>query len=179
MLPWSHIGGPDVLVVSSLAKAFGAPVAVLAGSKAAVEDFELKSETRVHCSPPSVVAIRAAEHALAVNREHGDGLRSRLASLVSHFRHRAAQAGFHFSGGLFPVQTLAPSPGIDPAGLHERLLERGIRTVLHRARNGHGPRVSFLITARHLPQQIDLAVDALAEALALAKPRIAAGGERQ
>jgi hypothetical protein len=36
-LQWAGIGGPDVLVVSSLAKGFGAPVAVLAGSEATVE----------------------------------------------------------------------------------------------------------------------------------------------
>jgi len=162
MLPWTHIGGPDVLVVSSLAKAFGAPVAVLAGSKAAVEGFESKSETRMHCSPPSVACLRAAGHALTVNREHGDALRSRLAGLVARFRQRAAQAGFHFSGGLFPVQTLAPPPGIDPAALYQRLLDRRIRTVSHSARNGHGPRISFLTTARHVPEAIDHATDALA-----------------
>ena len=162
MLPWSHIGGPDVLVVSSLAKAFAAPVAILSGNKAAVDRFESNSETRMHCSPPSIAAIRAAEHALAVNRDHGDALRLRLATLVSRFRRRTAQAGLCFSGGLFPVQTLAPLPGIDPAALHQRLLDLGIRTVLHRARNGHGARISFLIMARHGPEAIDSAVDALA-----------------
>ncbi len=179
MLPHCNISRPDVLVVSSLAKAFGAPVAVLAGGKTAVEGFESNSETRVHCSPPSVAAVHTAEHALAVNRQQGDALRWRLASLVACFRQRMAEAGFSFRGGLFPVQTLVPSPDVDAVDLHDQLLRAGIRTVLHQARNGHGARVSFLITARHLPQEIDLAVDPLAEALRQGKPGIAAKGERQ
>jgi 8-amino-7-oxononanoate synthase len=179
MLPWSRVGGPDVLVVSSLAKAFGVPMALLSGSRAAVEDFESKSETRMHCSPPSEATVHAAEHALAVNRTHSDALRWRLAGLVARFRRRAAQAGLRFTGGLFPVQTMAPSPLIDAVNLYERLLQRGVRAVLHHAREGAGARLSFLLTARHLPREIDLAVGALAEALHQGQSRIAAGGERQ
>ncbi len=117
--------------------------------------------------------------ALGVNRKHGDTLHLRLARLVARFRRGMAEIGLCFHGGLFPVQTLAPACRLDAASLHEWLLRAGVRRVLHRARNGHGMRVSFLITARHLPQEIDLAVDALAEALRQGKPGIAAGGERQ
>jgi 8-amino-7-oxononanoate synthase len=166
MLSWSRIAGPDVVVISSLAKAFGVPVAIFAGSKAAVRGFELKSETRVHCSPPSVAVMRAAEHAIALNHESGDALRWRLAGLVRRFRHRAFEAGFQFSGGLFPVQTLLPSRGLEPVRLFEALLKQGIQTVLHQARHGQAPRISFLITARHVPEAVDRAVDVLASAAA-------------
>jgi hypothetical protein len=67
-LPWSGVGGPDVLVGSSLAKGFGVPVAVLAGSETMIGRFKATSETRVHCSPPSLAVIHAAEGALEVNR---------------------------------------------------------------------------------------------------------------
>ena len=164
MLPRLQTGGPDVLVISSLAKAFGAPVAVLSGSRSAVQEFEAKSETRMHCSPPSLPVIRAAERALRVNRSHGDRLRLRLASLVTRFRHSADNVGFQFIGGLFPVQTLAPVSQADTRRLHERLLHQGIRTVLRRAMHGQGLRFSFVITARHTPQAIDSAITALAEA---------------
>ncbi len=50
-LRWNDVGGPDVLVVSSLAKGFGVPLAVLAGSSAIIRRFEAKSETRIHNSP--------------------------------------------------------------------------------------------------------------------------------
>lgn len=163
MLPRLRVGGPDVMMISSLAKAFGAPVAVLSGSQLAVQQFEASSETRIHCSPPSVPVIRAAEHALSINRKYGDGLRLRLASLVKHFRHRTESAGFQFTGGIFPVQTLAPASTADTRRLHERLLHRGVRTVLRRALRGHGARLSFVVTARHTPDSIDSAIAALAE----------------
>lgn len=164
MLARNRIGGPDVLVVCSLAKAFGAPLAVLSGCKSAIKAFEAKSETRMHCSPPSVAAVRAAEHALTLNRLYGDSLRSHLASLVNRFRGQAAHAGFRFSGGLFPFQTLQPSASFEMVSLYEQLRKQGIQTVLHEARNGHGPRVSFLITARHAPEEVDKAANALIQA---------------
>lgn len=164
MLPRLQVSGQEVMVISSLAKAFGVPVAVLSGSRSAVQAFEARSETRMHCSPPSLPVIRAAEHALRLNRKYGDGLRLRLASLVKHFRSRAESAGFRFTGGIFPVQTLA-SPGVDPQPLHERLLHRGVRTVLRHGLHGRGSRLSFVITARNTPASIDQAIAALMEVM--------------
>ncbi|HHT9126835.1 MAG TPA: aminotransferase class I/II-fold pyridoxal phosphate-dependent enzyme [Candidatus Brocadiia bacterium] len=160
-LRWSGVDGPDVLMVSSLAKGFGVPIAVLSGNKAIIRRFEMESETRVHCSPPSLAVIHAAEHALNTNREHGDALRLRLAQLVSRFRNRLKKAGLSATGGLFPVQTLAPIPEIDARTLHQRLLQLGIQTVLRHGANKNSPCISFLITTRHTPRDIDRAVDAL------------------
>jgi 8-amino-7-oxononanoate synthase len=157
-----NVSGPDVLVVSSLAKGFGVPVAVLAGSEAMVRRFEASSQTRVHCSPPSAAVIHAAEHALALNEECGDNLRLRLAQLVRHFHSKLKEIDVSVKGGLFPVEALVPAPGLDAKTLYERLLQCGIRTVLHRGRNGHRPRISFLITVLHRQSDIDHAVDALA-----------------
>ena len=159
-----NTGGPDVIVISSLAKGFGVPMAVLAGSGTMIDRFEERSETRVHCSPPSIAALHAAEHALNINDQQGDALRLRLAQGVRHFRRRLAQVGLAAAEGLFPVQTLKLTPAVDAIALHDRLLERGIKTVLHHGRNGTGPRVSFIITARHSMTEIDRAVIALADA---------------
>jgi 8-amino-7-oxononanoate synthase len=163
MLPRLNLGGPDVLAISSLAKAFGAPVAILSGSKAMVKEFELKSETRMHCSPPSLPAIRAAQHALAVNREHGDALRLGLASLVTRFRRRAAGAGFRSGENHFPVQTISLAGDTTLVKLHQRLLRNGVRTVLHRGHDGRTIRLSFLLSVRHTAAEIDLATTLLAE----------------
>lgn len=163
VLRWSNVAGPDVLVGSSLAKSFGVPLAALSGGRALVEHFESESETRVHSSPPSAAVIHAAEHALAVNQTQGDALRSSLAQLVGYFRRRLAETGIPVSGGLFPVQTIAPR--LDVATLHERLQRAGVRTVLSQGRNGRGRRLSFLLSARHQPSEIDYALDALARAL--------------
>ena len=158
----ANVGGADVVLVSSLAKGFGVPLAVLSGSKVMVRSFESRSETRVHCSPPSVAVIHAAENALAVNETYGDALRLRLAKRVHQFRKRLAGIGFSATGGLFPVQTLAPIRGLDAAALYCRLLLLGVRAVLLRARDGAGARIGFLITARHTPDEIDRAADAIA-----------------
>jgi 8-amino-7-oxononanoate synthase len=171
-LQWNNVSGPDILVISSLAKGFGVPVAVLSGSCPAVRWFEEKSETRVHCSPPSFAATRAIEHALMVNEKDGDDIRLRLAGRVRYFRSRLKEIGLSIAGGLFPVQTLVPLPWLDAATLHDRLLGLGVRSVLHRARNGIGSRLSFLITALHSTRDIDYAVDALAFAVHNAKVRI-------
>lgn len=160
-LRWNQVAGPEILIIASLAKGFGVPVAVLAGSNGMIRSFEAKSDTRVHCSPPSIAILRAAEHALHENTENGDALREHLATLVLRFKEAMAKSGFAFAGGLFPVQTLVPVPGLDAVSLHGRLLQRGIRTVLHRRRNGAQARLSFIITARHSPTDIDRAVAVL------------------
>ena len=162
-LRWSGVGGGDVLVISSLAKAFGAPLAALAGSDEAVRRFEERSDTRVHSSPSSVAVVRAAERALAINRQCGDALRLRLWRRVCLFRAGLRRAGLAAQGGPFPVQTILPEPGCDVPKQHRLLLDRGVRAVLRRDHDGTGARISLLITARHRPAQLACAVDALAD----------------
>jgi 8-amino-7-oxononanoate synthase len=165
---WHDTVGPELLVAASLAKGFGVPLAILSGTTGLVGRFEAESQTRVHCSPPSAAVLHAAEHALALNRRCGDGRRLRLAGLVRHFRSRLAELGMAVSGGLFPVQTLMPAPALRASVLHERLLARGIRTVLHQPRGIREPKISFLITAGHALTDIDDALDALGAALSTA-----------
>jgi 8-amino-7-oxononanoate synthase len=161
-LRWRNLEGPDVVVGASLAKGFGVPMAVLAGSKAMIEHFSARATSRVHCSPPSVAAIHAAEHALAVNRRHGDALRLRLADAVRRFQGGLAETGLAADGGLFPVQTLRGIAGSDAVRLHRRLSRGGIRTVLSWPRNGGEARLSFLMTARHSAIEIDRCMEILA-----------------
>jgi 8-amino-7-oxononanoate synthase len=153
-----------VVTVSSMAKAFGVPVAVLAGSDAMVSQFEERSATRVHCSPPSVAVIRAAAHALAVNRHSGDALRMRLARLVSRFRCGLAKVGIRTIGGPFPIQTLCLA-GTDAIEIYERLRSRNVNPALLKNRNGTGAQIGFLLTARHTADAVDRAVAALWRAI--------------
>ena len=158
------IEGPGVVVIASLAKGLGVPGAVLAGSAALVRGFEERSQTRVHCSPPSAAVVHAAARALEVNARCGETLRRRLAERVGRFRERLAGEGIVPAGGLFPVQTVGEAGGVDAARLHERLLAEGIRTVLHRDRTGTRPGLSFLITAAHTSTDVARAAAALAAA---------------
>ncbi len=167
----SNIADPDVLVVSSLAKGFGVPVAVLSGSQSMVRKFKEKSKTLVHCSPPSIAVIHAAEHALSINLEKGDALRLHLAGLVRRFKEELRDLGISTIGGFFPFQTLNLIPGLDAKILYKRLIRSGIRPVLHSAPNENGARISFAITARHSPQEIDMALWAVGQAAKKTQPQ--------
>ena len=169
-LRWHGLATPQLIVGASLAKAFGAPVAVLAGSEALISRFRGLSATRDHASPPSVPVIEAARHALAINRVHGDGLRRRLRQRIAIFRELLTQGGLAASGGLFPVQTLCTPAGLSVQRLHRQLLDRGIRTVLRRGRDGQ-PLLSFVISAAHSATDVRTA--------ALAVGRIEAGSTGQ
>ena len=154
-----------LVLVSSLAKAFGAPVAMLGGSETVTRAFELESETRMHCSPPSAAVIEAASHALVINRHHGEALRRQLAHRVAQFRLRLRDLNVIATGGLFPVQSLRLPEKIDLGALHKALFARGLQTVLHGSTNGADLRISFIITTEHRPADIDWSVDCLADAM--------------
>jgi len=152
---------PGIVVVSSLAKAFGVPVAMLGGSLEFAGRFQENSATLVHCSPPSAAAISAARRALQLNGEFGDALRRRLVERVVRFRRRLA--GLLSTESLFPVQSLNLPGNMDARELYRALLGRGVRSVLHRDSRSGGPGISFVLTARHELGEIDWAVRHLAE----------------
>ena len=166
VLAWSGIELPaEVMVVSSLAKGFGVPSAVLSGSESNLRNFQSRSETRMHCSPPSLAAVSAAEHALLVNASYGDALRNHLLRNVNRFRRGLAASGLSASGGLFPVQTLRLGPGLNVAALYHHLLAAGVKTILLKGRTGGSPRICLIITALHREADIDRAVDILSHAI--------------
>jgi len=162
-----HAGlSSDRLIIgASLAKAFGVPVAVLAGSAAVLDRYDRQSATRVHCSPPSSAAIAASAHALAINQWHGDVLRSKLAQRVSRFRHGLKRLGLIAIPGLFPVQPLRLPEHMDARMLHEELEQQGVEAVLQRRERGNAG-ISFVVTARHSLDEIDRALAHLAKSLA-------------
>jgi 8-amino-7-oxononanoate synthase len=156
------ISSPRLLLLSSLAKGFGAPLAVLAGSAAAVRSFAQESETLIYSSPPSVASIRAAEAALSINRERGDRLRARLAGLVQRFRNGLRELGLIASGGLSPVQNLEIPVGVDPLDLDRQLKTQGIQAVLRQGRCRPGPLLTFLLRTDHKAGEIDQVVTSIA-----------------
>ena len=161
-LRWHGVSGPHIIVGSSLAKGFGAPLAVLAGSAQLVDRFRAHSETRVHCSPPSVAVIHAARHALVVNRRDGAALRRRLGEMVARLWRWIAAAGGDGSAVMsFPVLSCSFRNGIDVTAVQRHLLQSGVRALLTRACNGTAARLSFIVTALHDLMQIDLAGRAL------------------
>jgi 8-amino-7-oxononanoate synthase len=155
-LRWHGVFGPHIVVGSSLAKAFGAPVAVLAGSQALINRFREESEIRIHCSPPSLAVIEAARRALGVNEQFGDRLRRRLIALVQSLRRRLSACGLTPRGRLpFPVQPFTSQGRIPAEVLYQRLLQSGVRGLLTRACEAVAASLTFVITARHEPHEIE------------------------
>jgi 8-amino-7-oxononanoate synthase len=166
ILKWLGIHpGSNILVIASLAKGFGVPMTVMAGSRKLLLGFEARSEARVHLSPVSMVDVRAAEHALTINQRNGDAMRRHLAANVMRFQAGVVSLGLRVLGGLFPVQAIPASRGLDPVALHRQLLGRGIRGVVVRPPCQPGPTLAFLLTTRHASDHVDHALAALAASL--------------
>ena len=160
-----------IVVVSSLAKAFGVPIAMLGGSAALVKEFREDSQTRVHCSPPSAAEVGAAFHALKENRRVGDAVRCGLGQRVTYFRRGLKSLGILASRTLFPVQPLRLPHDMNVRAFYEELLEGGIQSILHRNPDNGDVQCSFVLTARHRLIDIDNALESLIHAMAISIAR--------
>ncbi|WP_051293760.1 aminotransferase class I/II-fold pyridoxal phosphate-dependent enzyme [Pseudoduganella violaceinigra] len=149
------LGGAPVLAGASLAKGFGAPLAVLAGPRALLGSFMASSATRVHCSPPSVAAIAAGSSALAANRRAGRGLRKRLGERVAQLQSALADGGLRCAGGAFPVQRIVLPPSCDGPALRRDLSLAGVDVLLQGSRAR--PVLTLLLRADHSAQQVAFA----------------------
>lgn len=156
------VGHAGIVTVSSLAKAFGAPVACTAGP-AGVLDRVRFAGSAMHSSPPSAADVTAAANALDRNATTGDALRELLADRVRTLRRRTTERGLALAGGLFPVQN-TPAVSV-PSGrwLLGQLAASGVRTVLRRACGG-GSAIALTLTVAHQPAEIERVADVLAVA---------------
>jgi 8-amino-7-oxononanoate synthase len=158
LLRFFNISSDRVISISSLAKAFGVPLATLCGPKEAVETFRTISETRVYASPASTVAIRAAQFALKMNTIHGEALRKKLQRNIRLFKNSLSDGGVLTGGGPFPVQFLKNTSGEAARELHKHLWQRGLRTVLSKDHDGM-PLLCFLLNDRQTEAQIEQACE--------------------
>ena len=164
-LAWFGLYGAHVYAGSSLAKGFGAPLAVLLGGKDTVAKIARDGESRIHSSPPSVAAITAACAALSANATQGDLLRARLSRRVRQLRQGLVAIGARVLSALpLPVQTIALTASQSARAVLEGLDTRGIRALVTEA-SGSGPALSIILTARHTAADIDRLIDALASVL--------------
>ena len=164
-------GEEAILVVASLAKGFGAPLAMVAGPRALTEELTERGETLVHCSPPPLPTLAAAERALAMNSTEGDALRAGLAARVSRLRRLMLARGFLLRGGRFPMQRLPLADVRTAIALRDALARRGVEAVVRRSRCNDEVSLTFIVTARHGEEQLGRAAAALAGAVA-AHPQI-------
>ena len=163
-LRWQGIAGPRIIVGASLAKAFGAPLAVVSGAEAFIEQLRNEGGTRVHCSPPSVAAVRAAEAALRINARCGDALRRTLLERVTHLREAMARAGLRACTAFpFPMQHFDAPPHVDTSTLCRRMFAQGVWSVP--TQGGRRARLTFLVSVRHSARDIDAAGRIVADVL--------------
>ncbi|WP_138733746.1 pyridoxal phosphate-dependent aminotransferase family protein [Modestobacter excelsi] len=160
---WTGAAGP-VLLVDSLTKGFGAPLAVVAGPTGLVEEIRTRGPTRVHSSAPTAADLRAADRALTVNEQSGDRLRARLLWLVRRFRRRLTDRGVRLGAGEFPVQRLEPTDRRRAAAMCSWLGAAGLRSLVTVPPCWQGAAVTVVLTATLSAPQVDWAADLLAEA---------------
>ena len=166
-LPWAGLDtksvAPEVLLITSLAKGLGVPVAVLAGRTGRLAQFRRRSETRVHTSPVSAWHAWAAEAALHHDARHGEAARRRLGLRIAQFRGELGRAGLRPRGGPFPVQKLVLARTTAALGLHQQLRQAGLETLLLAGETRPGvPEVAFCLRADHSAADIGRATAALA-----------------
>jgi 8-amino-7-oxononanoate synthase len=164
-LRWTGAPAADFIVVASLAKGFGAPLAVTASSAHVVRRLAESGETRVHSSPPSQPHLLAAERAMIWNRANGDATRRRLARKVELLRGGLDELGLAATTDLFPIQGAGPFTLSAARRVHSSLHRRGVATVLQQPRCGRGALVSFVVTAAHRVSDIERALGALRGAI--------------
>lgn len=161
-LPALDLADPRIVLIASLSKAFGAPVAALSGSRGFVAGFRERSATRVACSPASNAVLNAGSSALAINARMGDQLRARLLRRVRLFRAALRDHGVALEPGTFPIQTLAHGRA---GRVAENLQKRGIKAVLHRGPERSREQLSLIVTAAHRPQELRLGAACVASAV--------------
>ncbi|MBL0407381.1 aminotransferase class I/II-fold pyridoxal phosphate-dependent enzyme [Microvirga aerilata] len=153
---WQGVGVSNVVVGASLAKAFGAPAAVLAGPRPLLQRFMHESRTRLHCSPLSVAVITAAHEALRWASIWGDFARHRLVALARRLRERLAQVGLAPVGELpFPVQSFPVRSRAEALRLQSDLLHGGVRVLLTSGWGRDKVKLTFIVTATHREYDID------------------------
>jgi 8-amino-7-oxononanoate synthase len=164
-LAWYGLRGPHIHSGSSLAKAFGAPLAVLLGSSAIVGKVAGEGATRIHTSPPSMASIAAARAAVSANATAGDLLRARLSRRIAHLRQGLARLGLRLISTLpLPMQAIALPAARSARAVLSALAARQVQALITEG-CGNGPVLSVILTARHANSDIDRLIEAVAAAL--------------
>jgi 8-amino-7-oxononanoate synthase len=154
-----------VVRVASLAKAYGAPLAVVTGSREVIARLRRDGGNRMHSSPPPAADLAAALTALGDTR--GNRLRrERLWTNVSGVRSALRGMGFRLVGRPFPLVSIdMPSPA-EAYRWWRRLSGRGVRSVVQHPLCRPGVVLSLLVRADHTERDLEALLDGLGRAAA-------------
>jgi 8-amino-7-oxononanoate synthase len=152
-LHWCGLDHSDVVVVASLAKAFGAPLAVITGAVGTIEALRA-GYNRVHSSPPSAADLAAAEAAL-LDPAGCAARRHRLFGHVLALRAGLRAAGVPVHGLPFPVVSV-PFPDVSRArAAWRRMRAAGVRGLVQTPGCRRGALLSVLLRADHRAGELD------------------------
>jgi len=146
-----------MIVLASLGKAFGVPMAVVSGPARLLEPLREGGFSRQHCSPPSIPAARAALRAVHANAADGALRRERLSQSLRRFRARCRQFDVPVYYAFHPVQSVCLSRTDDPLSLARAARVSGLALAPCRGLGGK-PLLRLVVTAQHLPEEVDEAV---------------------
>jgi 8-amino-7-oxononanoate synthase len=166
----AYFGVPkgNVVHVGGLSKAFGVPIAFVAGPGRFIEYLNEHAATFIHSSQPATPVLNAALVSLDVHARDGEFRRGALHAAVDRFRAGLVSIGHAaYLETSFPIQSVmiaSPSVAID---LATALRKMGLWAILQLAPpdNPPGAALRFLISAAHQQSEIDAAVAKLREAI--------------
>jgi len=161
-LPFHKLVREPIVAISSLAKALGSPTAVAVGPADIIARLQRDGDSRVHCSQPSAADMGSVAHALLLNKRCGDRKRAMLARGVEVFRTETERYGLQIVTSLHPTQSVYLRENQSTIECHRRLKERGIACLAGKGHRGE-PRLVFLLTCRHLPQEIRQTIHVVAD----------------
>ncbi len=151
ILKFLKIDSSKILTITSLSKAFGVPVSILAGTEKLIKSFKKNSLIRVHTSPVSAVHAMATAHIIKNNQLVGENLRQKLWNNIQHFQRNLAKLDcVKIANGIFPVQKISLVYPNSTLLIYQKLLENNIECLLLAPPNKHQqPSLAFCIRADH------------------------------
>jgi 8-amino-7-oxononanoate synthase len=153
-----------IVHVGSLSKAFGVPLAFVAGPAAFIDYLEANAGTFIHSSPPDLPSLAAALAALQVHARRGEQLRARLAQRIARLQAGLHQQGINLAPNhLFPIQTLVFASPEDARTSGVALRRLGFLPALQFHPRDHPQRavLRIILTARHSIKDVDALVEAI------------------
>lgn len=163
-----NITGGNLVHVGGFSKAFGVPVAFVAGPRGFIDYLRDITSTYTHSSPPAIPNLAAALAVVRLNSVSGDANRRHLVEKVRLFRNRLKQYDISLtSDPFFPVQTLWFDNPSYTEVVARKLRQNGIWVVLQLwpAEHPNGAAIRFVITAQHSRADIDAAATRIAQCL--------------
>lgn len=156
-----------ILYVSSLSKAFGVPLAFVAGSGPLVDFVQRVAGSIVHSSPPALPLVAAARAVLRLNALYGDDRRRRILANVRTFSSALHQHGIGaVTDTLYPLRTVRIVSG---AATLRALHRNGLHAIVQCAGGARCEKSDYdgacvlrcVITADHTQEQLATLADVL------------------